>query len=163
MAMKFKTWTDFHHQINQIYHLFIAISLIPFSIVFLEIDSSRSFSIESGAVTYLIIFSVLALSGYISWYAWKGDRTKYQLIENMSIREKLEEFKRKNILRYVFLMIAGLLSLSGLWIVSSYLFVIAYFAILVQYSFLRPSMDRVTRDVRLTKEEREIFKGGEVK
>lgn len=163
MAKRFNTWNDFHHQINQIYHLFIAISLIPFSIVFLEIDSSKSFSIENGATSYFIILSVLLLSGYTSWYAWKGDRTKYQLIDNMTIREKLKEYRTKNILKYVFLLIAGVLSLAGLWIISSYLFVIAYFAVLAQYSFLRPSMDRVIRDVRLTKDEREMLKGGELK
>lgn len=162
MAKRFKTWNDFHHQINQVYHLCIAVSLIPFALLFLEIDSAKSFSIDSGGVSFFLIFITNVMIGYISWYAWKGKETQYRLESKLSLRGKLEEYRRRNIWRFGFLLTASLISLAGLWIVSSYLFVLSYFAVLVQFSLMRPSQDRVTRDVRLTKAERGIFLGGDL-
>ena len=162
MAKGFKTWNDFHHQINQIYHLCIAVSLIPFALLFLEIDSSQSFSIENGWVTVVLLLLVNGVVGFLSWYAWKGGKARYRVDEEMLLREKLKEYRIRNTWRFGFLLIASMISLAGLWIISSYLFVLSYFAVLVQYSLMRPSQDRVTRDVRLTKKEREIFMGGEV-
>ncbi len=162
MAKRFKTWSDFHHQINQLYHLFISVTLIPFALLFLEIDSSKSFAINSNGVSILLIVLANIGVGYLSWYAWKGGGTQYHVEEDMSIRDKLAEYKKKSIRRFTFLLLAGLIALAGLWIISSYLFVLSYFAILVQYSFLRPSQDRAIRDLRLTKTEREMFKGEEL-
>ncbi|MFK7952911.1 MAG: hypothetical protein AB8B73_08690 [Ekhidna sp.] len=162
MAKGFKTWNDFHHQINQIYHLCIAVSLIPFALLFLEIDSSKSFSIDNGALTVILLVLVNSVIGFLSWYAWKGKITQYIVNEEMPLRDKLKEYMERNTWRFGFLLMASLISLAGLWIISSYLFVLSYFAVLVQYSLMRPSQDKVTRDVRLTKKDREIFMGGEV-
>ena len=155
MQLKFRNWSDYHHQIYRIYHGIIAISLVPFFLVFLELEVT---SIKQPRVENFLIWFIL-LTGipfcfYLSWSVWKGDQFKYELDRKLSIKEKLISFRTLEIKKYVWLEIACAISLLGLWLTAHYLFVISYFAILAQFSFLRPSEDRLVKSMRLSKEER---------
>lgn len=148
-------WKDYHHQIYQIYHGMIALTLVPFALLFLEWDSNVERTVVSYSSLYFILVAqLLWVVGYGSWYVWRGEKVGYKLDENMNLQQKLKEFKKKNLNKYVILALAGVLSALAMWLQPSFIFVIAYFTILVQYSFLRPSEDKIVRDMRLTKEER---------
>ncbi|MEQ9008483.1 MAG: hypothetical protein RLP12_11400, partial [Ekhidna sp.] len=144
-----------HHQIYQIYHGMIALTLVPFALLFLEWDSSlEKVEVDYSSVLFILAAQLFWVIGFACWYVWKGERVLYVFEEEMSLHEKLKEFKRKNIYKYLILAAAGFIAAFAMWVQPSFLFVIAYFAVLVQYSFLRPSEDKLVRDMRLSKEER---------
>ena len=153
-------WKDYHHGIYQLYHGIVAITLVPFALLFLEWDSGAeklSFSISNPMT--ILISQLLWIIIYASWYIWKGEKVKYQIVENMTLKDKLVEFRKRNLKKYLILAFAGCIAALAMWLEASYFFVIAYFGVLVQYSFLRPSEDKIVRDMRLTKEEREKLHG----
>lgn len=152
------SWKDFHHQIYQIYHGIIALTLVPFALLFLEWDSStEKVDMAGSGVFFVLIVQLVWVVAYACWYAWKGERVQYQLEEGMSVPEKMAEFKKRNLMKYGLLAIGGLIAAGAMWIQPSFIFVIAYFGVLIQYSFLRPSEDKFVRDMKLTKAEREIL------
>lgn len=160
MGVKSIKWKDYHHQIYQIYHGIIAITLIPFALLFLEWDSSLDK--DEASMTnplFIVITQLIWIVGYGCWYVWKGRGVQYNLTEDMNLEEKMLEFKRKNLKKYLILAIGGILTAGAMWVQPSFLFVITYFAVLVQYSFLRPSEDKFVRDMRVTKMERKMLHG----
>lgn len=156
MKLNFQTWSDYHHQIYRIYHGMIALSLVPFFLLFLELEVANSEESQGAQmIEWLVLISFIPLSFYFCWTVWKGPRFTYDLKENQSIREKLILFRKVELEKYTWMSIACALVLLGLWLTSHYLFVICYFAILAQFSFLRPSEDRMIRTLRFTKRQRE--------
>ena len=164
MKSKLKSWSDFHHRINLVYHAIIAISLIPFALVFLDIDSGNETASQvEGTNKWIMIAFLLAATFTVCLRVWRNVKKKLETIApSLDIKKRLIPYFNFQIQRYFQLEIGALISLVGLWLTSSYVFVVAYLVVLVQFSLLRPSQDKVIRDLQLTKEERERLKGEEL-
>jgi hypothetical protein len=153
-------WKDYHHQIYQIYHGTIALTLVPFALFFLEWDSGKVKDEYQGSGFNVVSMVFLFAWVWSMWYAAKGKLLTYQISDQAELTEKLSEFKRKNVYQYLILLIAGLISAGAMWLQPSFIFVVAYLGVLVRYSFIRPSEDKIVRDMRLTKEERRKLHDG---
>lgn len=154
MQLDFHNWEDYHHQIYRIYHGIIALTLVPFFLLFLEIEvADISEPRVSSVWVNLSLLTLIPLCGYLSWMVWKGGFFQYQKRE--LLKEKLIEFRKVEVRKYLVLEGVCALGLFGLWLTAHYLFIIAYFAVLAQFSFLRPSEDKLIRSLNLTKKERE--------
>lgn len=161
MKLKFRDWEDYHHQIYRIYHGIIALSLVPFFLLFLELEVAEITVQRVPQLWVMIILLLLMpICGYLSWIVWEGNNFQYNEVKEL--REKLVEFRRIEIKKFLTLEVVCFLGLLGLWLTAHYLFIIIYFAVLVQFSFLRPSEDRVIRNMKLTKQERESLHRGEI-
>lgn len=148
-------WKDYHHQIYQIYHGMIALTLVPFALLFLEWDSGSAQVEVSYSSTFFILTSQLLWPiGFACWYVWKGEGVQRKTSNDVVLEEKLKEFKKINLYKYLLLAFAGCLAALAMWLQPSFIFVIAYLGVLVQYSFLRPSEDKIVRDMQLTKDDR---------
>ncbi|WP_420575950.1 hypothetical protein [Ekhidna sp.] len=148
-------WKDYHHQLYQIYHGLIALTLVPFALLFLEWDSGNfQLEVSFSDVFFILVAQLIWVVGFACWYVGKGEKVQYEIKEGMTLEEKLKEFKKKNVYKYLLLAFAGCIAAFAMWLQPTYIFVIAYFVVLVQYSFLRPSEDKIVRDMRLTKEDR---------
>lgn len=157
MESKRVKWKNYHHQIYQIYHGMIAVSLVPFALLFLEWDSGSKETEKSlEGIPFLLFAQLVWLVAYLSWYVWKGKKVQYEVSEE-SVEGKMKEFKRKNLMKYGLLALAGFIAAGAMWIEPSFIFVIAYFSVLIQYSFLRPSEDKFVRDMQVSKEERKLM------
>ncbi len=161
MRSKLTSWSDFHRRINLVYHAIIAISLVPFALVFLDINPghdtrSQVDSDYEWIVIAILLFSVLTICVKV----WRGVTLKLTSIDStFKIKTKLITYLNFQIQRYFQLEVGALISLAGLWLTSNYMFVIAYLSVLVQFSLLRPSQDKVIRDLQFNKEERERLSG----
>lgn len=164
MKSKLKSWPEFHNRINLVYHGVIAISLIPFALVFLDIDTGNDANAQVKGNSALYLGFVFLVSIFITCYrVWKGVKEKLQIIDkDWGIKKKLIVYFNFQIKRYMQLEVGALISLAGLWLTASYVFVITYLLVLVQFSLLRPSQDKVIRDLGFTKEERERLRGEEL-
>ncbi|WP_425392631.1 hypothetical protein [Ekhidna sp.] len=152
------SWKDYHHQIYQIYHGIIAITLVPFALLFLQWDSESLVApVDYSSLLFILVIQSLWIIGYLSWYAWKGGKVQYDLIDGLDLLEKLKEFRKKNLFKYALLALGGAIASFAMWVQPSFIFVIAYLLILVQFSFLRPSEDKIVRDMRLTKNDRKAL------
>lgn len=152
-----KNWPAFHHRINQMYHLVIAATLVPFAIVFLEIDSGRSLeSILDGWVKWMVFGILLAAATVLNYRVHRGIKEQLESIgADFSVKKRLVIYFTIQKRRYLQLGAVGMVFLVGLWLTSNYVFVIAYLLVLVQFSLFRPSQDRVIRDLQFSKDERE--------
>lgn len=154
MQFKFNSWSDYHHQIYRMYHGIIALSLLPFFLVFLELEVA---SIKEARVPQiwvnLVLVVLIPVCVVINWKVWKSEFFKYLGCKNL--KEKLIEFRRVEVKKYLALELVCFFALLGLWLTAHYLFVIIYFAVLVQFSFLRPSEQRIVREMKLTKNEQQ--------
>ena len=153
MKLKFRNWEDYHHQIYRIYHGIIAFSLVPFFLLFLEIEVAEiTVSRVPQLWVMIILLMLIPTCSYLSWIVWKGSDFQYR--QQMNLREKLIEFRRVEVKKFLTLEIVCFLGLLGLWLTAHYLFIIIYFSVLVQFSFLRPSEDRIIRNMKFTKQDR---------
>lgn len=155
MKTAFRTWESYHHQLYTIYHGVIACSLIPFFLIFLEVEVAeiKESKVEKWVEVLLLILLAI-VAAVCSWLVWRGKIFLYDFSERTSIKEKLYAFKKLELKRYLLLELVCMLAFAGLWLTSHYLFVILYFAVLVQFSFLRPSEERVVQQLGFTKAER---------
>ncbi len=155
MKKRVLNWKDYHHGVYQIYHGLIALTLVPFALLFLEWNSdSDTTSDNSGDWSSIVFFQLIWVVAYGSWYVWRGGKVKYHFEERMTLMDKLAEFKRKNLYKYSILAFCGILLALAMWVNPSFIFVVAYFGVLIQYSFLRPSENKIVRDMQLSKEHR---------
>jgi len=157
MYKNLKSWPDFHHWINMVYHSIIAFSLIPFAIVFLNIDSGAS-TLPLISKSLIPVFHILALPILIvpCYLVWRGAKEKLKTIsESGEIKVRIISYFGFQTRRFLLLELSAIISLLGMWITLNYLYIIAYLLVLVQFSLLRPSQDKVIRDLAFTKEERE--------
>lgn len=155
MKNKESDWKRFHHQLYQIYHGTIAASLVPFALQFLEWDSQKVSGGVSDVWNYVLVILAALAVFYGSWQIWKGSRLQYSFQSDSSLKERLDEFKRINTQKYVLLFVMGLLCAGLMWLTPSFVLVLGYFSVLVQYSLLRPSEDKVVRDMQLSKRDRD--------
>ncbi len=164
MKSKLKSWRDFHHRINLVYHGIIAVSLIPFALVFLDIDSSEDAVSQLEGQTEIIVIIILLVTVATSCYrVWKNVKVQYAAIDsNLDIKKRLVPYFNIQIKRYMQLELGAIVSLVGLWLTTNYVFAVAYLLVLVQFSLLRPSQDKVIRDLQLDKADREKLRADEL-
>lgn len=155
MRFNFNHWSDYHHQIYRIYHAIIALSLVPFFFVFLELEvTSIKEPRVADSIVWILLLVLIPLGVYMCWDVWKGRRFQIAVDREMPLKSKLLLFRKMEVRKFWWLELVCVVALLGLWLTAHYLFVILYFAVLAQFSFLRPSEDRLIRVLRLTKEER---------
>lgn len=143
------------------YHAAIAVSLIPFALVFLDIDSGgvNTSRLDSKNGWILIVVLLVAIFA-ICLSVWRNAKEKLANIGNsVGIKSSLVSYLNFQTKRFFMLEAGAIISLLGLWLTTNYIFVIAYLLVLVQFSLLRPSQDKVIRDLRFNKQEREQLKG----
>lgn len=151
----FKTWTDYHHRLNLIFHAIVAMTMLPFVWLFLEIDANGRQGIFTDVVV-VALFLLVCLSLTGTAYMYK----KKQLDEagkKATLRKKLETYLRVQIVNYALLEGAALFATLAFYITASYFFVVIYLFILFVFSMNRPNLERVSRELYLNKEERTIL------
>ena len=88
MESKRLNWKDYHHQIYQIYHGIIAVTLVPFALLFLEWDSGAEKSEDQlEGILFFLFAQLVWFVVYLSWYAWRGKNTQYVLSDEMDLKE----------------------------------------------------------------------------
>jgi len=151
----FKTWTDYHHRLNLIFHAIVAVTMLPFVWLLLEIDANaRKGIVDDNFVVILFLLVCLSLTG--TAYVFK----KKQLEEagkKESLRAKLDSYLRVLIANYALLEGAALFATLAFYLTASYVFVIVYIFVLFVFSLSRPNLERTCRELFLDKEDRELL------
>ena len=151
----FKTWTDYHHRLNLIFHAIVAVTMLPFVWLFLETDANgREGLLEDSFLIILFLLVCLGLTG--TAYMYKKKQLE-EINRESILRIKLETYLRIQVVNYALLEGAALFATLAFYLTASYIFVVGYIFILFIFSLGRPNLDRVSRELYLTKEERELL------
>ncbi len=151
----FKTWTDYHHRLNLIFHAIVAITMLPFVWLFLEIDANGREGLLTDIVV-ILLFLLVCLSLTLTAFIYKKKHLK-EAAGNSTLRSKLEAYLRVQIVNYALLEGSALFATLAFFLTASYLFVVAYILVLFVFSMNRPNLDRVSRELFLSKKERELL------
>ena len=151
----FKTWTDYHHKLNLIFHAIVAITMLPFVWLFLEIDSNEQNGIIID-IAIVTLFTLVCLSLTGTAYIYK--KKQLEGVRNKSgLRIKLEMYLWVLIVNYALLEGGALFATLAFYLTANYVFVVVYLLILFVFSLSRPNLDRTCRELYLNKEERELL------
>ncbi len=151
----FKNWADYHQRLNLIFHGIVAMTMLPFVWLYLEIDSGNRGGVIDDSVV-LVLFLIICLSLAATAYIYRSK----QLIEALSkltLRSKLESYMRLQIVSYALLEGSALFATIAFYLTANYLFVVVYIAVLFVFSLFRPQLDRTCRELKLNSEQRSIL------
>lgn len=151
----FKTWTDFHHRLNLIFHAIVAVTMLPFVWLFLEVDANGKEGVLTDNVVF-ILFLVICLSLTGTAYMYKKKQLE-EASKKLNLRAKLDAYLRVQVANYALLEGAALFATLAFYLTASYIFVVVYIFILFVFSLSRPNLERTCRELYLDKEERGLL------
>jgi hypothetical protein len=151
----FKNWTDYHHRLNLIFHAIVAVTMLPFVWLFLEIDTDR----RSGAMTDPVLiglFIAICTSLTVTAFIYKKKQIT-EAINQSTLRQKMIVYQRVLVVNYLLLEGAAIFATLAFYLTANYLFAVIYIFILFVFSLGRPHLDKACRDLYLNMSEREIL------
>jgi hypothetical protein len=151
----FKTWTDYHHRINLVFHAIVAFTLLPFTWIFLQIDSAtREKLTQDWFIMFLLALPSLSLAFTADVV---GKKLVGEAVAKPTLREKLDAYFRAQVVMYAMLETGAIFATIAFYITTHYLFVVVYVLLLFVFSLKRPTLDKVSRELLLPKAEREVL------
>jgi hypothetical protein len=159
MAIDFKKPEDFLEKTGLVFHTALAIPLLPFVILFLEIKN-RAYQgqIELGFLALMISYGVPLISGLL--VAWGFQIMKNESIrarEKQDLKGKLEAIYLGASKFYWLVGIACFLLSVALWFTAYGVLIVAYVIILFFMSLNRPTPKRFVKALVLEGKEKEIM------
>ena len=144
---------EYFHTLHLVFYLMVSVPLILFCGVYLRrmesggLDSNFQF----GGLHLLLTGGVIVAGGM----AYYGYRQRFQHYDaTVAFRYRLRFFHRAARLKYVWLGVANLLPVVGLYLVGDQFFVGLYAVALILFSLNRPTLRRVVDDLHLSETER---------
>lgn len=147
---------EYFNTLNLIYYFMVAIPLGVFTYFYLNF--ARQESIQSAfpehpdpVITYFIpLGTVLFIT--LSYFVYAN------LLKNInadfSLKDKLSRFARYATIKYALLEAGSLLIVAGFALSKLKFYIVLYVLTLVVFSLHRPTQRRVSKDLKLNKEER---------
>lgn len=151
----FKNWTDYHQRLNLIFHAIVAVTMLPFVWLFLEIDTARRSGVFNDPVV-LVLFLLVCISLSATSFLYKKKQLE-GISSTDPLREKLIAYQRVLVVTYALLEGAAIFATVAFYLTGNYLFVLVYFFILFVFSLSRPNIDRTVRELKLSKMDRETL------
>lgn len=155
----FKTPEEFHTKLGMIFNAAIALPLLPFVILFLEIKD-REFEgiIDHDFLAVGLSYGIPALSGLLVLNGFKLVDAKRKEASNIDdLKGKLLTYYQGVSKMYLLVGFASILMALGLWFTSSGVIIVAYVILLFVMSLYRPTPKRYVKDLNLIEEEKEII------
>jgi hypothetical protein len=159
MAIDIKKPEEFLEKLGLVFHTALAIPLLPFVLLFLEIKN-RGYEgqISPGFLVLIISYGVPLISGLL--VAWgfqimKNESRKAR--EKEGLKEKLESIYSGANKFYWLVGIACLLLSITLWLTAYGVLIVAYVIILFFMSLNRPTPKRFVKALVLEGKEKEIM------
>ncbi|PZV85249.1 hypothetical protein CLV31_10339 [Algoriphagus aquaeductus] len=147
-----------YHRTERLTLIILLIALPAFGMVYLYHNSgsiSKDLPQLSGFFNgFLITFSVTLLVGQY----WAFHVNLKKSFAQTELLEKVKIYTKATSQRFLFLFLVSICSTIGLLFSGNPLFIIIFALTLVFFSLAKPSPDRMTRLMKLKKEDREILR-----
>ena len=163
MSEQYTAWDRFYQRLNMTFHGVVAVSLIPFAWVFLEMQKEYPEGPLVDGQSAFLLKTGLFLAALAIWFlAYKAHRTLPEKISvHESIPQKLKTYLQLKLGFYGLLESSGILALVGLYVLEDHLFTAVYLVVLFAFSLSRPTYDKVVQELRLNKDEEEKLRKGD--
>jgi len=162
MNLKYKNGEEFFFKLNRLFHGYLAMSLLPFGIIYIAKKEGFAIDYPSDIVQWTVHAVIAAVVVYLSFNASMVYKRGYQdFSKEWRIDEKLDFFYRISFRKYSYLCVGTILTVIGYLLDDSYLFVIIYVGLLFIMSLGRPTERNIERELGLSNEEKEMFRNKE--
>ncbi|QSE97191.1 hypothetical protein [Fulvivirga lutea] len=157
--VNFKSPEEFHTKLGLFFSTTIALPLLPFVWLYLEIKHSEfSGWLEAGMLTHVMGYLVPVISGLLVIKGHQIFKSKKNIAtsENKLI-DKLGVYYNGITTYYLFVSLAALLLAGGLYLSAKGILIVSYVILLFLMSFFRPTPKRYCKDLSLEGEEKDII------
>lgn len=147
---------EFINKLRLVSHGLLAIPFLAFIIFYLRTDKGKNIkpllAEETAEIVFLTILSVvIGLMLYAYFYYF----SKLKIIRAKSeMAVKLQEYRVATIIKFAIFEAAMIFSLAGLVITAQKIFIFTFLMVLFAFSIENPSIRKLFRHLRLTKEEK---------
>lgn len=143
---------DYFHILNIVFYILIALPLLGFCYAYLQYEAQGGLlpTQQFSALHLALILGTGLVLGLAFWWYRRGMQ---QVEADWSLQRKLEFFYHRIREKYFLFMIANSLAALGLYLTGEQLFAAVYTVALVAFSLHRPTLQRVIKDLRLSKPE----------
>lgn len=157
--MSIKSPEDFNHKLNLLFHGMLALPLVAFVYLFLEIQhhDRQPVIADKGMILTLtivgmIVAIVVAVYGYMLF-----KRGLRQVVQCETFREKLSAYLGISVKFYCFVGVSSILLVGGLYLTNSAIFIAGYVILLFLMSLNRPALQKYVQDMRLTRHQHDMI------
>ncbi len=147
------------HFLNNLNIRFYLALCIPLALFIVTFIASQEKGIAFGPTTF-VGYHILAIACIGIWFvgAYQYQRAVKLARNEVSLKQKLISFKQAATVKYIAGAIGCVLSVSALYFTYGQVFLIAFGALLVLFSINRPTPYRISKDLKLDKEESKILR-----
>ena len=156
----FKTGEDFYHKIYLRFNGYVAIVLIPFGYLVLQIQAGADLNqIGNDYIRWGTIVLMLAVGGFLIQNARKNfAKGLKDSIDQESLRQKLSHYFQAANTKFISFTLAALIFNVGLFLTGGVLFIVAFVVVMIFISLGRPTLNLIIEELQLNQEEQQILK-----
>ncbi|MEQ8417361.1 MAG: hypothetical protein RIG68_27505 [Imperialibacter sp.] len=153
----YKTADQYYFKLSLIFYLLAAVPMVPFIIVYLQMQEGE-LTPPLGAELNATITAILAVFAFGNVVL--GMRLYKQEIQPLksltSLRDRLDLFLHASVVQYSCMEAATIMAVAGLYLTRMTFFVLLYLGMLIIFAQVRPEMRRISKQLKMTKEEEDI-------
>ena len=155
----FKTGEDFYHKLQLVFNAIIALPLIPFALIYLDIqEGGEAVAFISAKLAFVLQWVLPALAGGMAYLGHQHHKHQLPTVfEAANLRAKLGHYYKIQLIKYLYFGAGLLISVAGYYLTRHNVFVVAFVFLLVLLSIGRPTLKKIIADLRLNKEEAEVL------
>jgi len=147
----FNSWSAFYQQINFVFNSIIAVTLLPFAWIFLELEKGSIEPLFQTSYAWVIYLLFAVGLGYVLYDAFKKIKKNIQSIPaDFSENERMTLYYEMHAQHYLLLGSCALVSMVATYVMQVYFFAICYLVILFFFSLNRPKFDRIIKELKIT-------------
>lgn len=155
--LQYKTGEDFYNKIYLHFNALIAVSLIPFGVLLLDLQKSPPQQAMLTGIPGYVALILLALTGAFMIY-WALKQYKARALKtDLSLRDKLNTHYAHAIKKYIQITIGCLCFVLALWLTRDKIVIPGYIVGLVILSLGRPTLQDIIRQLKLSSDEESIL------
>ena len=158
IIMAFRNLDEYYIRLNLVFHAILAAPLLLFIYIYLEtrngdmeppISDAKNLGFLQLSITFITaIFVFLAFS----WY-----RTRLSQVKPKDhLIKKLEYYRKIGLVQYILFGVASFTTVLGLYLTGKGWYTGLYVIVLMLMSINRPTLKKISDDMRLKGEERQI-------
>jgi hypothetical protein len=147
---------DFDRRISLVFHGAIGLTLLPFVFLYLEFTHDELVAVYPG-FSYLeaTILVAVSLITYVAFRNYRRNLSEMDIDQNL--KTKFERAFSIYVGFYLRLFIAAFILVFTYWLTGAGIMVVGYVILLFLLSLHRPTRERYSRDLPLTKGERDFI------
>jgi len=156
--MEIEAAKKYMNRLNLYFNLIIAIPLLVFGYVYLELEAGRIYAIldpeQIIMSNYLLPFLIIIIGGV----GVIIPKSKVKEIKSeLDLESKLNAFEKIQLIRYGMYEAGGLISIIGLYFTVEKLYAVLYVGTIILFSLSRPTQRYIIKSLNLVGEEKDLF------